>query len=358
MAVTSKTVWLKEYVEEGIPEPKHFTIVESKIEPDSDLQDGGVLVEVKFMSVDPYLRGHIKSNGQSGSGNKAIRAMEGFVSGVVVDSKNKNFKSGDLFGGRLPFSTFQVVEEKNIKSIWKLTGMVDEGNLSRGVGVLGMPGSTAYAGITGILRPEEEGETIFISAASGAVGSIAGQIAKNVYKLKTVGSCGGKEKTDLIKAKFGYDHAIDYKALDASAKDNGSKELTQKLKEAAPDGIDMYFENVGGVHFDAAFNSLRPGGRIAVCGVISQYNKSAATPNEIDLGKMIYTGQRIEGFVCFDWLMGKKGSFFKDMSSWVEKGLVSSIEETFYDGVENWPVAFQSLFKDSHRNKGKVVVRI
>lgn len=211
-----------------------------------------------------------------------------------------------------------------------------------------MPGSTAYGGLIDILKPAA-GQTIFISAASGAVGSVVGMIAKNVYGCTTIGSCGGPEKVKLLKEKFGYDHAIDYKTCsDADA-------LKSALDAVAPDGIDMYFENVGGMHFDAAFASLKAGGRIAVCGAISEYNNSKVVGNNVDITKMIYSGQRIEGFVCMPWLSGQRGTFLADMANWFKAGKIVE-QETFTDGIENWPVAFQSLFTGS--NKGKVVVRV
>jgi NADPH-dependent curcumin reductase CurA len=223
-----------------------------------------------------------------------------------------------------------------------------ECNVSIGLGILGMPGSTAYGALIDILRPEA-GQNIFISAASGAVGSVVGMLAKKQFGCTVIGSCGGPEKCALLKEKFGFDHAIDYKAC------ANADELTAALKIAAPNGIDMYFENVGGMHFDAAFASLKPGGRIAVCGAISVYNDSKVAGNNIDITKMIYSAQRIKGFVCFPWLAGARGKFLADMTKWFKEGKVVE-QETFTDGIENWPLAFQSLFKGA--NKGKVVVRI
>mmetsp|Transcript_4331 Transcript_4331/g.8192 ORF Transcript_4331/g.8192 Transcript_4331/m.8192 type:complete len:440 (+) Transcript_4331:195-1514(+) len=344
--LVAKSVWLKGFLNEGAPGPEHFEIVESTVSPDG-AKDGEIAVEVKFMSVDPYLRGRIRSDGAKGDGRQLLR---GFVAGVVLHSNSPKWKEGDLFGGNLPFSSYQIVGPKAL--VWKLTGMLSEEKLSYGVGVLGMTGCTAYAGITGILRPEVEGETIFVSAASGAVGSIAGQIAKNVYKLKTIGSCGGPEKCDFITSKAGYDYAIDYK------KATTKEDFVEAIRAFDSKGIDMYFENVGGIHFDAALETLKVGGRIAVCGSISGYNEKEPQLNDIPLSKMIYTQQRIEGFAVLPWLSQQKGSFFKDMSAWLKDGHVKEIQETFYEGVDSWPVAFQSLFVSGNTNKGKVVVRV
>uniref|UniRef100_A0A7S2RJG2 Enoyl reductase (ER) domain-containing protein n=1 Tax=Mucochytrium quahogii TaxID=96639 RepID=A0A7S2RJG2_9STRA len=354
MPSTTKSVYIKHFVDAGVPEEEDFEIVESQVDT-SSLEDGQVVVQVLYMSVDPYLRGGMKSQGAPKDAGR--RLIEGFVSGKVAASKNPKWTVGDFFGANLPFSTLQVISPDS-KRMWKLTGLVSEETLSYGVGVLGMPGSTSYAGISGILRPNPDSdhkETIFISAASGAVGSIAGQIAKNVYSLNTIGSAGGVEKVDLLKKSFGYDHAIDYKSLP----EGGEREaMVAELKKYAPEGIDMYFENVGGYHFSAAFDSLRAHGRIALCGTISNYNDVNPKFPEVNISSMIYTQQRIEGFLCFPYLAGQKGNFLKDMSAWIKEGKVSSIEETFYEGVEAWPKAFRSLFVGTHKNKGKVVVRI
>lgn len=183
------------------------------------------------------------------------------------------------------------------------------------------------------------------------MGSLVCQIAKNIYGCTVIGSCGGAEKGALIRDKFGCDYSIDYRTLSTA------EELQAKLKEVAPDGIDMYFENVGGFHFEAAFSSLRDHGRIAICGLINSYNEKEIPAFPVKLGAMIYSAQRIEGFVSSPYLQGKKGTFHRDMATWVKEGLIN-VEETFYDGIEQWPLAFQSLFRGSAANKGKVVVRV
>jgi len=345
----AKTVWLKDFLNEGIPGPEHFEIKGSEVQ-ENDVQEGQILVQAHCFSVDPYLRAQLKSSHPMAKESSGKRPMSGFISGKVLVSKNKNFAQGDLVGGSLQFSTFQIVPEETAAGTWKLNGIVDEEHISRGVGVFGMPGSTAYAAID--VMDIKEKETVFVSAASGAVGSLVGQICKNEFQCTTIGSAGGPEKCELIKAKFGYDFAINYKEF-------GTKDdLVAALKKCAPEGIDAYMDNVGGIHFDAAFEVLRAKGRIAVCGGISQYNSKSSDPRQIDPLRMVYTQQRIEGFVCMDWLRGKKGTFLESMSKWVNEGKIN-VEETFFDGVEKWPLAFQSLFGEhSKDNKGKVVVRV
>ena len=276
--------------------------------------------------------------------------MNGFVVGEVVASiGNDSWSVGDTFGASLPFTTVQNLSPETLAAtlIWKLSDFLAPDELTLGLGILGMPGSTAYGGLIDVLAPKE-GETIFISAASGAVGSLVGMLAKRVFNCTVIGSCGGPEKCRLIKEKFGFDHAIDYKTMGSAA------DLQAALRAVAPDGIDMYFENVGGMHFDAAFASLRPHGRIAICGGISQYNDKPAL-NSINPMQMVYTFQRIEGFVCFPWLSGKKGNFLRDMHTYLREGKLVA-QETYFDGVETWPTAFQALFTGA--NVGKVVVRV
>lgn len=347
--LTSKSIVLRSYVDQGLPTQEHFEIIESDIPALDLVVDGSIQVRILAMSADPYLRGRI--NSKSSMRFQIGEVMSGFVVGKVVGSiNNPEWSEGDLFGGSLPYSTIQNLTPETLKSslMWKLTGLLDESEITLGLGIMGMPGSTAYGGLIDVLRPNE-GETIFISAASGAVGSLVGMLAKRLYNCKVIGSCGGPEKCALIKDKFGFDHAIDYKTLSTA------EELTNALKEVAPAGIDMYFENVGGMHFDAAFASLRPHGRIAVCGGISQYNEANPALNSINPMNMVYTFQRIEGFVCSPWLSGKKGNFLQDMHRYFREGYLVS-QETYFDGIEHWVDGFQSLF--TGKNVGKVVVRV
>jgi NADPH-dependent curcumin reductase CurA len=268
----------------------------------------------------------------------------------VLKSGNSKWVEGDLFGAHLPFTTVQLLTGATLAKtlIWKLTDLIGEDQISLSIGILGMPGATAYGGLTDVLRPNK-GETIFISAASGAVGGLVGQMSKQIYGCKVIGSCGGEEKCVLVKETFGYDGAIDYKqTADAAG-------LVAKVKELAPDGIDMYFENVGGMHFEAAMELLRPRGRVAICGQISEYNNATPQLCAFNPLKMIYTNQRIEGFVSTRWLSGQEGNFLRDMHLWLSEGKLKP-KETFFEGIEQWPLAFQSLFTGT--NVGKVVIRV
>jgi NADPH-dependent curcumin reductase CurA len=176
-------------------------------------------------------------NGIKTGRTKPGDAVVGYIAGKVLESNSPDWKAGDLIGASVPYTTVQAISGEQLKQTltWKLTEYITEDQISLGVGLLGPPGATAYGGVVDVLHPAE-GETVFISAASGAVGSMAGQIAKNVYKCTVIGSCGGPAKCDNIKQKFGYDHAIDYKQC------KSADDLIAALKAAAPDGFDMYFE--------------------------------------------------------------------------------------------------------------------
>jgi hypothetical protein len=356
---TSKTVTLLTLIPEGLPLPEHFELVEGPAPVESVLPEGALLLKALCFSADPYLRGGCKSGA-------VPRPMSGFVSGKVLASKKEGWVAGDFFGASLPFTTVQVLTaEAAAKTLlWKLTGLVDKAtNISRGIGVLGMPGSTAYGGLIDVLRPKPAAErkpgaapeVLWVSGAAGAVGGMVGQLAKQLYGCTVIGSCGGADKCALVTEKFGFDFAIDYKACGTDGAPATAKELAAAVRAVCPDGVDMYFDNVGGAHFEAAMAVLRPHGRVAVCGGIAHYNAGERQPERIFPTDMIYTFQRIEGFTCMPWLSGAKGQFLADMAQWLGEGKVA-VEETSFAGAASWPMAFQALFTGA--NTGKVVVDV
>jgi NADPH-dependent curcumin reductase CurA len=342
----AKTVTLTTLIPSGLPGPEHFSIQESPAPEEKDLKEGGILIQVLCMSPDPYLRGGLKTG-------DVPRTMSGFVSGIILASKSDKWNNGDFFGASLPYCTLQIVSAEHMAKtvMWKLTGHVDQEHISYGCGILGMPGATAYGGLIDVLRPSKTatGEVIWVSGSAGAVGSMVGQLAKQVFGLKVLGSCGGPKKCELVKEKFGFDYVIDYKTVSTA------EELAAAIKEGAPDGIDMYFDNVGGIHFEAAMATLRPHGRVAVCGGISEYNAAEKVPQKFYPMQLIYSFQRVEGFMCMPWLSGAKGNFLKDMSQWLKEDKIK-VEETKFDGIDQWPLAFQSLFTGG--NTGKVIVNV
>lgn len=340
----AQSVVLTEFLDEGIPGPSNFSIVTTPV--NTHVPRGGLLLQALVFSADPYLRMQLKT----GVGRRG-QPMEGFIAGRVLVSRRQGWQAGDLFGGSFPFSTVQVVTAEQIAkpgSLFKLTGLIDESKISYGVGVLGMPGATAYGGLTDILRPQR-GETIWVSGAAGAVGGLVGQIAKNVFGCQVIGSAGGAAKCNLVTSFYGFDNCIDYKSK------NGEQLAKAIQKATQGKGIDMYFESVGGSHFEAALKVLRPQGRIAICGSISTYNEREPPSEKLNLFNLIGSSQRVEGFNFVMWLTGQKGNFFEDMSRWLKEGKLR-VEETSYDGIERWPEAFRALFVGE--NTGKVIVRV
>ena len=253
----AQTLSLARPIPSGIPSADDFSVSTAEtILNSTDIPEGSVLVKLTALSADPYMRSGVKTG-------KAGDVIRGFVTGTIVESNgNSSWSVGDTFGAHLPFTSIQVVDPaKTAFGMWPLKNFLTEQNIQLGLGLFGMPGSTAYGGLIDILQPLQ-GETIFISAASGAVGSLVGLLAKKMYNCRVIGSAGGPEKCKVLLDLGYFDAALDYK------QHSTADSLTESLKKAAPDGIDMYFENVGGIHFDAAFRSLRTKGRIAICGCI------------------------------------------------------------------------------------------
>lgn len=351
----SKAVHLVQYVNEGTVGPQHFDIRTTTVDISPEaLQDGDVAVKALVISPDPYLRGQIRATNMfSGTPNEIQLGdvLKGFVVVKVIASKNAALPEGTLLGASLPYKTVQIVTRAALQATvsWNLTPHITEEQASLGVGVLGMPGSTAYGGLLDVLRPNA-GEVLFVSGAAGAVGGLVGMLAKSLFNCTVIGSCGGPAKCQLVKEKYGFDHAIDYKTV------GSTEELVAKLKEVAPNGIDMYYDNVGGMHFEAAFRSLRPKGRIAVCGGISSYDEAVVKPLAFNPLQMIYTFQRVEGFVCFPWLAGLRGNFLGDMTKYLHEKKIPHVEETVFQGIESWAEAFRALFVGA--NTGKVVIKV
>lgn len=346
-----KSVILTKNLEVGLPTPEHFEIKETPFffeKAVEELQEGSVVVKVDVISPDPLVLALMKSAGFMPT--KSGEVLKGFTVSRVLASKNKALKEGDIIGALLPLSTFQTIGPQQVQQSWKLTGYVNEDQLSYGAGVLGLTGGTAYAGLVGVLQPKA-GETIFISSAAGAVGTVVGMMAKNVFGCKVIGSCGSDEKVKMLTEKHGFDGAINYK------KATNAGELTQLLKQVAPEGIDMYFENVGGMHFDAAMNCLRPKGRVAICGMISNYSGSNMATSTLQFNPMLLLRQqqRIEGFVAGEYLYGYKGKFLEDMHRWLLEEKVTAIE-SIHEEIESFPYALMNTLNGNH--VGKVIVKL
>ncbi|CAI8608308.1 unnamed protein product [Vicia faba] len=336
--VKNKRVILKDYVS-GFPKESDMTIVDSTITlqlPEGS--DNVVLVKNLYLSCDPYMR-TLMSNPQGSINPRAYTPQSpiaGYGVSKVLESGHKDYKEGDLVWGITNWEEYSLIPAAQIH--FKIVNK--DVPLSYYTGILGMPGMTAYAGFFEVGSPKK-GENVFVSAASGAVGQLVGQFAK-LHGCYVVGSAGTKEKVDLLKNKFGYDEAINYKE---------EQDLNAVLKRHFPEGIDIYFENVGGKTLDAVLLNMRLNGRIPVCGMISQYN---LTEHEgvTNLAHIIYKRILLKGFIVVDFyhLYPK---FLEFVLPHIREGKVVYVED-IAEGLEKGPEALVGIFKG--RNVGKQVL--
>ncbi|ALK96382.1 NADP-dependent oxidoreductase [Massilia sp. WF1] len=323
----------------GAPDDNTFRMVEEAV---PQPQDGQVLLRTLFLSLDPYMRGRISDAPSYAAPVEIGAVMVGGTVSRVEASRNPDFPVGQLVLG---YSGWQDYALSDGAGLNKLGG--DVAQSSRALGVLGMPGFTAYMGLLDIGQPKA-GETVVVAAASGAVGSLVGQIAK-IKGARTVGIAGGADKCRYVVDELGFDACIDHRAPD----------FAQQLKAACPDGIDVYFENVGGAVFDAVLPLLNTKARIPVCGLIADYNATAlpAGPDRLGLlARTILTKRiRMQGFIIFDDYGHRYGEFFAQMNEWLQQGKIK-FREDIVDGLENAPQAFRGLLEG--KNFGKLVVRV
>jgi len=319
----------------GLPTAENFDLTTVTLPP---LAQGEVQVRNDWMTVDPYMRGRM-NDAKSYSPPFALgEAMHGGAVGRVIASEDPGFKVGDLvqsnYGWREAFNAHASMVQK-----LDPMGLPAQAFL----GVAGMPGMTAYAGLLRVAALKE-GDVVFVSAASGAVGSMVCQIAK-LRGHKVIGSAGGADKVRFLKEELGVDEAIDYKAVPS---------LMKALEQAAPEGIDVYFENVGGEHLEAALNSARPFARFALCGMISMYNATTPPPGPRNIALAVGKQIRMEGFIVsshYDLLQ----AFHHDLAEWHAAGKLKW-KETVVEGIERAPEAFLKLF--SGENFGKMLVKL
>ncbi|XP_028792585.1 2-alkenal reductase (NADP(+)-dependent) isoform X1 [Neltuma alba] len=337
--VRNKQVLLKDFVS-GFPKESDMLFTISSVILKLPEDSNGVLVKNLYLSCDPYMRirmskqlrlSYIESF-QPGSPISGLGVSE------VIDSRNPKFSKGDLVWGRTGWEEYSVIDSP--ESLFKIQDT--DLPLSYYTGILGMPGLTAYVGFYEICAPKK-GETVFVSAASGAVGQLVGQFAK-LMGCYVVGSAGSKEKVDLLKSKFGFDEAFNYKE---------EADLDASLKRYFPEGIDIYFENVGGNMLDAALLNMRVHGRIAVCGLISQYNldKHEGVHNLLNL---VIKRIRMEGFLVPDhYHLYPK--FIEMVIPQIKQGKIVYVED-IAQGLESGPSALVGLF--SGRNVGKQLIAV
>jgi NADPH-dependent curcumin reductase CurA len=318
----------------GRPEPGDFALATVDVAPPGK---GEVQVRNVCMSVDPYMRGRMIDRKSYVPPFAVGEVLTGGAIGRVVASEHPDYRVGDMVESHFGWREAFTASAGQVKALGELAAPP-----SAYLGVLGMPGMTAYGGLFGAASLKD-GETVFVSGAAGAVGSLVGQIAR-IKGCRVVGSAGGADKTNWLTGELRFDHAIDYH----------QGHLLAALRKAAPDGIDVYFDNVGGDHLEAALFHMRPFGRIALCGAISQYNATEPVPGPSNLVMAIGLGLTLRGFIVshFDYLAN---DFRRDMTAWLRDGAIH-YRETVYDGIDKAPDAFIGLFTGA--NVGKMVVRL
>ena len=301
--------------------------------------EGEALVKVKWISIDPTNRTWIGEEPTYLPPVAIGEVMRGLGLGEVIESNNENFPVGALVNGLTGWQDYTVISDEMPLMV------VPEGidaPPSALLGILGMTGCTAYFGMTEIGEPKE-GETVVVSAAAGAVGSVAGQIAK-LKGARVVGIAGGPEKCAWLTDELGFDAAVDYKADDWRA----------QLKAATPNGIDVDFENVGGEIMEAVFARMNKDGRIALCGLISGYNETELPPGPRTFGNLLIQRVKLQGFIILDYYP-RFGDAIRQLAEWMGEGKLRS-EETVVEGFEKLPDALNMLF--AGENTGKLVVKI
>jgi hypothetical protein len=303
---------------------------------------GQVLLRTLYLSLDPYMRGRMSDAPSYAAPVDIDEVMVGGTVCRVEASQNADFTVGDLV---LSFSGWQDYTVSDGTGLMKLDTALPQPSLA--LGVLGMPGFTAYMGLLDIGQPVA-GETVVVAAASGAVGSVVGQIAK-LKGCRVVGIAGGPDKCGYVVEELGFDACIDHRDAD----------LKGKLAAACPDGIDVYYENVGGKVFEAVLPLLNTKARVPVCGLIANYNLTSL-PDGPDrtavlMGSILRKRIKMQGFIIFDDYGHRYGEFFKDMTGWLQEGKIK-FREDVVDGLENAPEAFMGLLEG--KNFGKLIVRV
>ena len=311
-----------QFTEEAVPEPKA----------------GELVVEVQFISLDPAMRGWM-NDAKSYIRPVAIgEVMRAGAAGKVVKSRHDKFREGDIVTGSFGVQEYALSDGKGVNKVD--TRLV---KLPTYLGTLGMPGLTAYFGLLDIGRPQA-GQTVVVSGAAGAVGSVVGQIAK-IKGCRAIGIAGGADKCRLVTDEFGFDAAIDYKHEDVKA----------ALKQHCPDGMDVYFDNVGGEILDAALARLARGARIVICGAISQYNATAGMKGPSNYMSLLVNRASMTGMVVFDYA-DRYGEALREMAGWVAAGRLKAKEDVVAGGVAAFPEVLLRLF--SGENTGKLVLQL
>jgi NADPH-dependent curcumin reductase CurA len=317
----------------GLPTTVNFTLASRELEP---LPDQQVLVRNLFMSVDPYMRGRMNEGKSYVPAFELGQPLEGGAVGEVVESSATEFKPGDAVVSNFGWREYFMASPKELHPVSR-----DMQPLSVYLGTLGMTGMTAWAGLN--LVEVKAGDVIYISGAAGAVGNVAGQLAK-LRGCRVIGSTGSMEKVRFLREECGFDIAFDYK----------TGPVIEQLNVEVPDGIDVYFDNVGGETLEAALSVLKVHGRIIACGGISGYNEEKPRPGPSNLFNMTTKRLTMKGLIVRDWL-GRQGEFEKEAGGYFRAGKLKN-KETVVEGIEQAVGAFIGLF--AGKNIGKMVVKL
>lgn len=318
----------------GLPDPKTFRKQNSDLKA---LGEGEVQLEPVYYSVDPYMRGRMNDGPSYIEPFEVGKPLVGGAIAKVKKSKAKNFREGDLVSGMLPWATEAILPADGLQ---KIESHHDQASLH--LGLLGMPGMTAYFGLLEIGQPKK-GETVVVSGAAGAVGSAVGQIAK-LKGCRVVGIAGSDQKANLLKDQYGYDEVINYKT---------TKDLKAAVQAACPKGVDVYFDNVGGETSDAVIANMNNYGRIPVCGQIALYNSTEAPKGPRIEILALMKRLTVRGFIIFDF-HERFGEAQKQLTEWYDQGRLKT-EETVTEGFDKLPEALLGLF--SGQNTGKMIVK-
>ena len=331
---TTKTINLKNRPN-GKPVLADFDIVSSEI---TELKEGEVLLSSKYVSVDPYLRGRMSDAPSYIEPFELDKPIASGTIAEVLESKHSNFSKGDYVSGMLQWKETQVATADGLMKVDP-----KKAPLSAYLGILGMTGLTAYLGLTEIGKPKK-GETLVVSGAAGAVGSVVGQIGK-ILGMHVVGIAGTDEKVEMLKSEFGFDEGINY---------NTTEKMIKAIEKACPNGVDVYFDNVGGEISDAVLNNINKFSRTVNCGAISVYNNTEVPKSTSVQPFLIKKSSSMQGFVIFD-LVDKHPQGIKQLTEWLLEEKLN-YTETIREGFENIPQAFLDLFEG--KNKGKMVVKL
>lgn len=318
---------------EGIVKKEDFDFLTEEVR---DIEDGELLIKVKYISCDPAMRGWMNEGTTYMPGVKIGEVMRGFAAGEIIESKNSEFKKGHYVTGLLGVQEYVISDGKGLSYIEQL-----DSPLSSHLGILGMPGMTAYFGLLEKGKPEA-GQTVFVSGAAGVVGSTVGQIAK-IKGCKVVGTAGSDAKCKYLIDDCRFDAVINYKTEDVAS----------RIKELCPDGIDVFYDNVGGPLLDTVLTQLARGARIVICGAISQYNKKEIYGPK-NYMKIVTARGCMTGIIVFDYIH-EYPKAVKVISQWISEGKLR-YKEDIHHGLDNFPTVLKKLF--SGENFGKLIVAI